>query len=569
IGDLLLPVKDHPGPEPELDGVLPAAAVKPPAGTADTDEAAIVGMIRNRIMPASWGPNQGTSIEPRAGKLVIVQRPDVHRKISSLLSDLRARTMGPIEVTARVYSVAEDAVERAEADGKLLSEAAVIARNGQRLHCRRGRTLPGADGGRARFEGVLLDVRPVLSADRKRVFIEGRLGLWRPAKGQGGNEREVRVCRTPPHVRIPLGGKVPVVMGRDEEAEGGKHMVVAVLSAEARQTGPRPRDDFAEPAWMENLRKTLEEEVNLEFTEEPLENCINFLRGLTKANVIVDTKAFQGDGVDPKTPITLRLQKTRLSVALKWVCRMAKLDYALVNGAVFISTPERLTGQLIQRVYDVRALTYQARHFPAPEGGSAPGGVVSGTAVNTLQATIRRVLVPDTWGVNNTSISAAGGKLVVVHKREVHAELRRLLASWHGALRPELRVDVRFYELPAEAEIEDPKAVEDAGKLLSRLGTVGVNGQRLYSLGGSVPTGGSGAGKTEAFRGALVELQPTLSHDRRYVSLDARLSWTGADRNTATLRGNLSLEVGKPKAFSMGVAAGRRVVAVIRAATGK
>jgi len=47
-------------------------------------------MIRNRVKPESWDPNLGTSIEERAGRLFIMQRPEIHDLNRELVGNFRA-----------------------------------------------------------------------------------------------------------------------------------------------------------------------------------------------------------------------------------------------------------------------------------------------------------------------------------------------------------------------------------------------------------------------------------------------------------------------------------------------
>jgi hypothetical protein len=94
----------------------------------------------------------------------------------------------------------------------------------------------------------------------------------------------------------------------------------------------------AEPS--AKLTKALGKKVSLEFTEQPLEECINYCRGLTDANVIVDPKAFAAGKVDPKTPVTLRLEKVSLRTALEKITGTAGLSVEFRKGnVVFITLP--------------------------------------------------------------------------------------------------------------------------------------------------------------------------------------------------------------------------------------
>jgi type II secretory pathway component GspD/PulD (secretin) len=113
VQDLTLQIPDFPGPEMDLQanaaGGLPVFAPAPPAPT--TTPASIRDMITQRIRPDTWQPGKGTSIEERAGKLVVVQRPEVHRMISSLLSDLRQTQKIMVVVEGRLLRVREGLFE--------------------------------------------------------------------------------------------------------------------------------------------------------------------------------------------------------------------------------------------------------------------------------------------------------------------------------------------------------------------------------------------------------------------------------------------------------------------------
>jgi type II secretory pathway component GspD/PulD (secretin) len=113
VQDLTLQIPDFPGPETDLQanaaGALPVFAPPPAAPTTTTQS--IVDMIKNRVRPESWLPGKGTDIQERQGKLVVVQRPEVHRMISSLLADLRQTQKIMVVVEGRLLKVREGLLE--------------------------------------------------------------------------------------------------------------------------------------------------------------------------------------------------------------------------------------------------------------------------------------------------------------------------------------------------------------------------------------------------------------------------------------------------------------------------
>ncbi|HOX08266.1 MAG TPA: hypothetical protein PK280_17865 [Planctomycetota bacterium] len=113
VQDLTLQIPDFPGPETDLSagagGGLPVFAPPPVAPT--NTAASIRDMITQRVRPESWQPGKGTSIDERNGKLVVVQRPEVHRMISSLLADLRQTQKIMVVVEGRLLKVREGLLE--------------------------------------------------------------------------------------------------------------------------------------------------------------------------------------------------------------------------------------------------------------------------------------------------------------------------------------------------------------------------------------------------------------------------------------------------------------------------
>ena len=115
VRDLIMKVPNFPGPEFALDlgsnafgsGGLGGVALI----TTEQDEGVTVeslsDMISTRIKPESWSPDLGTSIEQSNGKLIVMQRPEIHRMIDKLLSSLRSTQKLQVTVEGRVLEVRE------------------------------------------------------------------------------------------------------------------------------------------------------------------------------------------------------------------------------------------------------------------------------------------------------------------------------------------------------------------------------------------------------------------------------------------------------------------------------
>src|SRR6185295_11822536 len=68
-------------------------------------------MIRTRVRPESWDAALGTSIEERGGKLVVMQRPEIHALVDQLLSNFRATQKMMINIESRFLQIRESYLE--------------------------------------------------------------------------------------------------------------------------------------------------------------------------------------------------------------------------------------------------------------------------------------------------------------------------------------------------------------------------------------------------------------------------------------------------------------------------
>ncbi len=115
----------------------------------------LVDLIRDTVAPASWEELTGASIRYDEGILLVRQVPEVHRRISELLGDLRRRAGSRLNLSVRLLSVgdgvlrgilgdagtgalpaeAEARLERALAEGraKILRRGSVVCTNTQRV----------------------------------------------------------------------------------------------------------------------------------------------------------------------------------------------------------------------------------------------------------------------------------------------------------------------------------------------------------------------------------------------------------------------------------------------------
>jgi general secretion pathway protein D len=119
VRDLTHTISQFPAPELIISGAGQAGAADQ-GGVIALEEAApeqvfqagsLADLIMNRVQPASWAPELGTSIEERNGKLVVMQKPEVHRIISQLLQRFREAQTLQVMVQSRFVEVRESFLE--------------------------------------------------------------------------------------------------------------------------------------------------------------------------------------------------------------------------------------------------------------------------------------------------------------------------------------------------------------------------------------------------------------------------------------------------------------------------
>jgi len=224
-----------------------------------------------------------------------------------------------------------------------------------------------------------------------------------------------------------------------------------------------------EESWKAEIRKKLQRKVTFEFVDTPLEEAIGFLRGLANVTMIVDPKVVAG-GAAPA--INLRVTDMSLDLALEWILKLADLEYALQDSAIYISKPNALIQTVELRIYDVSDLTQTIHDFPGPEfqitvagdtggGGGGLGGTLftpptqlTPTTANIAEM-IRNRVRPESWDAAlGTSIEERAGRLVVMQRPEIHALVDQLLSNFRATQKMMINIESRFLTI-REAYLED------------------------------------------------------------------------------------------------------------------
>ncbi len=219
-----------------------------------------------------------------------------------------------------------------------------------------------------------------------------------------------------------------------------------------------------EELWKQDIRKKLTRRVSFEFVDTALEDAIQFLNAMAKVNIIIDPKIAAENA--NKTPITLRVSEMDVETALKWILRLAELEYDLRNQAVFITKKANLVSNVELEIYDIRDLTTAITDFPGPRvdlssmadaAGAGAGGAVANPFDTTaatatrgaqdLSVLIKEKLLPAEFADPTTSIEEQSGKLIVMQRPEVQDRIRQLLRSFRETQTVQVLTQVRFVDV--------------------------------------------------------------------------------------------------------------------------
>ena len=175
-------------------------------------------------------------------------------------------------------------------------------------------------------------------------------GPRRPATGGQADPSKVRAAGIREEARL----RERILEAREKETKLSRGVQAALRDLQAmRMSEPEaPRqpalrtagtqievETVADAKWKKELQNKLEQPVSFDFIATPLEDVVAFLRSIHKVNIVVDQAVLaKRDDLD----LTLRLEKVKFKDGLDWICRLLNLTYDLREGAIFITTRERL-----------------------------------------------------------------------------------------------------------------------------------------------------------------------------------------------------------------------------------
>ena len=226
------------------------------------------------------------------------------------------------------------------------------------------------------------------------------------------------------------------------------------------------RGDFVDRALEANdsdairaIRAKLDNDtVTWDFGEapQPFKEVVKLLRTANGINVVVDPEVANEKNEEQ---VTVTLRDYKLGGALKILLEGMKLDYALRDDVLYITTAEKAMGKAIPRVYEVRDLTLSLPHFKAPILTLRPGPAgetalkagageelerTTDTDLSRLVDLIRENVGVGTWEVEGHSIQPSSGQIVISTTPRIHAQVTKFLDDLRKFNKLTVHVEARF-----------------------------------------------------------------------------------------------------------------------------
>jgi type II secretory pathway component GspD/PulD (secretin) len=119
-------------------------------------------------------------------------------------------------------------------------------------------------------------------------------------------------------------------------------------------SAPTPRDTTKKTTAVEDIRKALDNELNMEFDNQALSTVLNDLTTASKVKFSVDNTILAMVGLTPETlNVSYKAKDVKLAVGLRKMLQQYQLSYAIVGDSVFISTEEGVTYRQLRQRIDV------------------------------------------------------------------------------------------------------------------------------------------------------------------------------------------------------------------------
>lgn len=131
-------------------------------------------------------------------------------------------------------------------------------------------------------------------------------------------------------------------------------VVIALASAVPLSAADPEPTKTEVKATEEKFEQLLERPINVDFTETPLTEVVEFLHDLTGSNLLIDRTALAEAGVADDTPITIKAKGVRLRAVLHRILSEHSLTFAIRDEALLVTTLDGANSLLATKIHPAK-----------------------------------------------------------------------------------------------------------------------------------------------------------------------------------------------------------------------
>lgn len=200
----------------------------------------------------------------------------------------------------------------------------------------------------------------------------------------------------------------------------------------------------------------------LKFNAASLSDAVDFFRDSSGANIFVNWRSLESEGVRRDAPVSVHLGQMKLSGGLQAVLNAAaggtELRIAVDKDVIVVSTADDLSKNVAVRVYDIRKLLGALRDIsPASLAGptTEPGAVAASREelVRSIVQLIEDTVAYGTWKDHGGSVGAIRelqGQLIITQTAENHLQIQKILDGAQQSHGSRIELEAKFVRCDAQ-----------------------------------------------------------------------------------------------------------------------
>ncbi len=556
-------VQDHPGPFLSLptDALIGITVTSDEPRESSVGEELIIDLIKENVAPGTW---EGlTTIERTIeGGLTVNAHPEAHEELSWFLDALRQFSHTPVSLSAEIAEADDETASLLAPGAPVILSAVEIDAVADRIRKARPRLLQtsGLDTQRVHSfhreetsailgyvkgesitstwiaEAGLLDARPTLVANGRRISVELRLSL--------GQTRPLEAARTipgplPRHERtviqlattllIPNGGGALFALPPRNSATARPQICLLRASAPAGPRTPPPLSPAPPPSDLIGRLKALPP-ADIDLAEAPISALADWLRRTSGLNVLAQNS---------EKAVTARFKGIPPATILETVLQPLGLGVTARDEALLISPLDSIArANLRTTLIPVRDVSYGLQDFPAPSPAPSDVGARQQFTGEDIANLIKNTVHKDAWEeADGKSMQYVDGILIIRNTPEVIRDCATFIEERRRHVPRQIALRADMAVLPAET-VETVLGAADradaaqrerllAGARVEPLSWVSHEEQRTsLAWGRALDHVHDYSGEDPILRGhvtsSFLDVTPRLDRDGRTVRLDLR-----------------------------------------------